>query len=95
MRNLSGIRARVERLAAQIGAHGGGCLVCKQDETQVRFWWHNAAEPPLAALDAELAALPQTRTCERCGRTYALQYTVVSDLTPCEAPGCTCRQAQG
>ena len=66
-RALSGVRARVDRLASRLKSSTvGGCAICRKDEEQVRLCWHDPQTEP------------QSNTCDRCGRTYALRYTVLS-----------------
>ena len=72
--SLNRIRARVERLARQAR---DGCTVCRGDEAKPRLHWQDSPR----SVDDELDALPQMKTCAACGRTYALQYTVVRWLT--------------
>jgi hypothetical protein len=85
-RSLGGVRARIERLAATIGEIGAGCAVCREDGAQIRLWWHDKQR----RLDAELAELERSKTCAACGRDYEVNYTVVMDLSECDAPGCRC-----
>ena len=75
--SLSGVRARVERLASRLQSTGGGCAACREDEERIRFRWHDdLAEFPRTVADV-LAELPHSNTCDSCGRTYALRYTVL------------------
>ncbi len=90
-RSLQSVRTRVDRLASKIGSVIG-CPICQEDEAQIRFCWHDKdAEHPRSVHD-ELAALPQSNTCAACGRTYALRYTVIGWMSPCEVADCTCGQ---
>ena len=65
--SLSRVRARVERLAQQLVRTG--CAVCQEDEAAVRIRWKDDGEV------SELA--PNSATCQECGRTYPLDYTVL------------------
>ena len=71
------VSSRVDRLASQVEVVRVGCAVCRADEAQVRFCWHDVFTEPPRSVDDELAALPQSETCDACGRTYALRYTVI------------------
>ena len=73
--SLKGVRARVERLASQVVLDG--CKACRGDEAKPRYHWHDTLSDSPRSVDDELAELPQVQTCAACGRTYALQYTVV------------------
>jgi hypothetical protein len=72
-KGLGSVRARVERLAAQLAV---GCPVCRQDVGRIRFHWVNDR----SRLEGEIANLPQTKTCEGCGDTYPLTYTAIGWL---------------
>ena len=75
-RSFSTVRARVDRLAAQIGSLVG-CSICQEDEARGRTCWRDVDAERSSDGD-DLAALPQSSTCSACGRTYALRYTVYS-----------------
>lgn len=57
---------------AQFWAHC--CPVCWADEARVRFHFNTMLD---RSMDDELAELPDSETCGRCGRTYALRHTVI------------------
>lgn len=69
--SFSSIRARVERLAAQVGQPGGGCPVCRGDQAQIRFCHE------LDGVSDGLGQISQQATCPACGRTYALDYVLI------------------
>ena len=71
-RSLSGVRVRVDRLAAQLGS-GAGCPVCQEDEAQVRFLHRMGDDPPFGPSDG----LAPPQTCTACGRTYARRHLVI------------------
>ncbi len=73
--SLKGVRARVERLARQVVRDG--CEACRGDEAKIRYHWQDAPR----SVDDKLDALPPMKTCAACGRTYAVQYTVIGWLT--------------
>ena len=74
--SLRGIRSRVERLAGQVVRDG--CSVCREDEAAVQLCWRDTlADPPVSVTEL-LAKEPQSKTCTACGRTYELQYTVLT-----------------
>ena len=55
----------VERLARQLVRTG--CATCREDEAAVRMHW----------IDEGVNELPESATCQACGRTYPLKYTVL------------------
>ncbi len=64
--SLRGVRSRVERIAGQVVRDG--CPACREDEAQVRLFWVNDRDER-----------PQLKeTCTACGRTYELQYTLLT-----------------
>ena len=73
--SLRDVRRRVERLAGRVG---NGCGACQEDEAKIRYHWRDTRPEPTQSLDDELADLPHVTTCDVCGRTYPLQYQVVS-----------------
>ena len=75
--SLSRIRARVDRLAGQIGV-GPGCPVCRDDEAQTHVRWRNQG-------DGEPPAESTQRTCAGCGRSYEVSFILVGWMEPKEA----------
>ena len=73
--SLRDVRRRVERLAGRVG---NGCTACQKDEATPRLRWLDTLSASPRSLDDELADLPQVTTCDVCGRTYPLQYQVIS-----------------
>ncbi len=81
--SLQGVRGRVTRLASQIR---NGCRACREDEAKIRYRWQDTRADSSRRVNDELTTLPQVQTCAVCGRTYALQYTIISWL-PDDAVG--------
>ena len=69
---LRGVRARVDRLAGQLGS-GAGCPVCHDDEARVRFWHRMGDDPPFGQGDR----LAPSQTCIACSRSYARRHLVI------------------
>ncbi len=76
---LRGVRARVDRLAGQLGS-GAGCSVCWEDEARVRLWHRMGGDPPFGP--GEGPATASSQTCPACGRTYALRHLVIRHQLP-------------
>ncbi len=68
--SLRGVRSRVERLANQVVRDG--CSVCREDEARTRLSW---VDWRTGTRDDELQL---KKTCTGCGRTYELQYTLLT-----------------
>ena len=71
-RSLSGVRARVDRLAGQLGSRAG-CPVCQEDEARVRLWHRFGDDAPFSHGN-ELAP---SQSCSACGRTYERRRLVI------------------
>jgi hypothetical protein len=74
---LSGVRARIDRLSARLGQESEGCYACLEYEQQVRFSWQDVLVGPDSGKADMVEKQPKSATCGVCGRTYALQYTVL------------------
>ena len=66
-----------------------GCTACREDEAKIRYRWQETRADSSHLVNDELTTLPQVQTCAVCGRTYALQYTIIGwipDDVVCETP---------